>query len=262
MENTENQALPSVRGQIASRMQTRYPDRQFGGEAGADGADGAEGLEQAILDALTEDESRINEMSERQKVYDENTEKLTNLFNNSPRAAVFLNTLAVTGDAAAAIRKAYGAEAYSAFNEGSASGVIAQIEAEDAKLRAENEQFEQEKEANLKQSFEELQAFAQEKGLNEDETVQVFMRFHAILEDALNGKYSRDLFEMGWKADHYDDDLASARREGEVTGRNAKIQEMARKRQESAAMPPQLSGQGVRSEESRPAPKNDNPWML
>ncbi len=74
--------------------------------------------------------------------------------------------------------------------------------------------------------------------------------------------YNEDLFEMGWKADHYSEDIESARREGEVAGRNANIKERMSRRQAAESMPPALSGQGVRNEEQKPAAPDNDPWML
>lgn len=255
MEKTENQEVANYRDQLVGRMKERYPDRNFDS---IDGQNSPNSLEQAILETMTENESRISELSG----LEEKTSLLTELFNKSPRSARFLNALARTGNPAVAIREAFGQEAYDAFKEGDASEMIASIEAEDAKLRAENEQYEAEKTANLQASFENLDKWGDSKGLNEDQKVEVFMRFYNILSDALMGIYSEDLFEMGWKADHYNEDIESARHEGEVAGRNANIKERMSRRQASESMPPALSGQGVRAGESKPAPVKDDPWML
>jgi len=255
MEETVNQEVVNYRDQLVGRMKERYPDRNFDS---TDGQNSPNSLEQAILETITESESRINELSG----LEQKTQAFAELFNKSPRAAKTLNTLARTGNLGVAIREGYGKNAYEAFQQGDASEMIAAIEAEDEKLRAENEQFEAEKAANLKASFENLDRWGEGKGLNEDQKVEVFMRFYNILADALVGIYSEDLFEMGWKADHYNDDVEAARHEGEVAGRNANIKERMARRQASEDMPPALSGRGVSSQESRPAPVKDNPWML
>ena len=255
MDNTTNQEVTNYRDQLVGRMKSRYPDRDFDS---TDGQNSQNSLEQSILEAFDEDDSRIKDYS----ALEEKTRSLSDLFNNSPKSAIFLNTLAATGDPSAAIYKAYGKEAHDAFVEGDASEMIASIEAEDAKLRAENEKFEEEKTANLKASFEKLDKWGDSKGLTEDQKVQTFMRFYDILSDALVGIYNEELFEMGWKADHYADDVENARHEGEVTGRNANIKEKMARRQETEALPPALSGQGVRAQEKAPAADNYDPWKL
>ena len=262
METTENQGVATYRDQLVERMRSRYPDRNFDSPNSPDSPDGLESpdsLEQSIVETLAENDRRLGELDELES----KTNALSELLNNSVRASVFLNTLASTGDPSAAIYRAYGKEAHDAFVQGDASELIASIEADDQRRRSEDEAFEAEKAANLQASFDALDQWGDSKGLDEDQKVAVFMRFYNILSDALVGKYSPELFEMGWKADNYDTDVENARREGEVAGRNANIRAQTRRRQASAAMPPALSGQGVRQSEPRPAAAaDDNPWML
>lgn len=259
MEDSQNQNVTNYRDELLGRMKSRFPDRTFDSP---DGTDSPNSLEQSIIEALDEDNTKYNELDARFKDYAEDVDKIRFIFSKSPRSAVYLNEMARTGNPGVALRKAYGAQALAALEDGNASELIAKIEEEDAKSRAENEAYEKEKEDNLRKSFAALDAWGNEKGLDEDGKVKVFMRFYDILSDAIIGKYGTELFEMGWKADHYDADIATARHEGEVTGRNEKIKETTRRRQESSAMPPALAGQGVRADEK--SKKNDipDPWML
>ena len=75
MENTENQEVVNYRDQLVGRMKERYPDRNFDS---IDGQNSPNSLEQAILETITEDESRISELNGLQ----EKTNLLTELFNN------------------------------------------------------------------------------------------------------------------------------------------------------------------------------------
>lgn len=259
MEETNTQQIASPREQLLSRMKERYPDRNFDG---ADSPNGLNSLEQSILDALTEGEDKYNTLSQEHTTYKDAVERLNNIFNTSPNSAVFFNELAASKDPSVAIYKAWGKDAHDAYLSGEASGVIAEIEAEDAKRRAEDEEFEQEKEANLKESFEALDAYGKEKGISEDELTELFLKAHSFMADALIGKYSREFFDMIVKAERYEGEIESARKEGEINGRNAKIAETTRRSHEQSAMPPQLSGQGTRAEESRPRDRRPDPFML
>lgn len=254
MEQIENKPINNKRSRALELLKSKYPDKNFGEE---NDVNDLNSLEESLLDYLEESVESNNQY----KDLEEKTNAFTSLFNQSPKAAQFLQTLAVTEDPAAAIYKVYGESARDAFIEGKGSEFIAKIEAEDAKARAEDEAYEAEKEANLKESFDKLDKWGDAKGLNEEQKVEVFMRFYNILMDALIGKYSEELFEMGWKADHYDADIENARHEGEVTGRNANIREKMARRETNETMPPALSGQGERTEEVQPR-KKSNPWML
>ena len=256
MDGVENQAVIDYRGRLEDKMKSRYPDR-YGD--GTNGTNSPISLEQSLLEAYEADETRISDLTK----LEEKTSALTDLLNKYSRSAVFLNALAENGDPAAAIYKAYGKDAYDAFVSGNASDLIANIEAEDEKRRAENEAFEAAKAENLKTSFETLDRYAQAKGLSEDEAVEYFTLAHGFACDAVEGNYSEEFFDMIYKAKRYEEDVENARKEGEVAGRNAKFDELKRKRQVASAMPPQMSGQGVRAEESRPVnKKDDDPWML
>lgn len=240
MEDIVNQTPTDIRSQLTERMQSQYPDRNFGT---GDSPDGTDSLEQAIWDYIQESDTRSTELTGK-------LDKLKDLFNTSPRASVFLNTLASTQNPAQAIYEAYGKEAHDAFVSGDATDTIAAIEAEDAKAKAEEDQFLEEKKANLNKSIEDLQAFGEEKGLSTDQQVDLFVRVHKMLQDAFDGIYPREIFEAMLRADNYENDVNSARQEGEVNGRNAKINEMTRRRSQVNSMPPNLAGQGVRSMES------------
>ena len=244
METIDTQTPVDYKGQLTERMKAKYPDMNFGGE---DGTGGTDSLEEAIMRSLDESESNYNDVSGK-------LNKFTELFNSSPRSAVFLNTLAATKNPGEAFYRAYGKGAYEAYQAGNVSEFIATIEAEDAKAKAEEEQFLKEKEANLSQSIADLQAFGEERGLSLDQQVDLFMRVYNALQDAYDGKYPREIFEAMLKADSYDADVASARQEGEVDGRNARIDEMRRRRTAMENRPPQLYGQGVRTAE-RPIEK-------
>ena len=239
MEGNEYQGVAGLRDELTNRMRTRYPDRNFDSQ---NGETGQTSLEQSIIDALTEDAASI----ERYKELEDKTNALASLFNTSEKAATFLNVLAETGDPAAAIYKSYGKEAHDAFVNGDASELITSIEEEDAKRRAEDQSAFEEKEKNMNDSIARMEEWGKSKGLSEQEQVDTFMRLYNMLCDAAIGIYSEELFEMAYKSSRYDADVETARREGEVAGRNAKIRERNIKRERSAAMPPSLQGQGVR----------------
>lgn len=254
IKTTVNQSPMNYESMFLERMKAKYPDRNFDSE---NSENGRNSLAEALMQTLDEGEN----IADKFRALSEKTDALSNLLNKSPRASTFLTTLAVTGDPSAAIYKAYGKDAYEAFKEGDASEFIKNIEESDAKAREEDKQLQKQKEENFQKSMERLDKWGDGKGLSTDDKINVFLRFHSILSDALMGNYSEELFEMGWKADHYSQDVENARREGEIAGRNAKIEAQRIARNKSQMMPPSLDGQGVRQTESMPGKKED-PWML
>ena len=59
----------------------------------------------------------------------------------------------------------------------------------------------------------------------------------AIAQDAMLGKFSPETIAMAIKAQNYDNDVARANAEGEVRGKNTRIQEKLRKPQGGDGMP-------------------------
>lgn len=258
-ENTqvaENQNVTDYGSQILDRMKSRYPDRNYLSE---DGSISPNSLNESIIQALTEDESRMKDYEEKQARYEANTSKLSNLFANSDRAAVFLNVLAETGNPAVAIGKAYGNDAMKAFQDGNAAEMIAKIEQDDAERKSADEEWLSTKESNARASIEELDAWGDEKGLDDEGKAAIFKEAYDLVSDAGEGKYSRRLFDMVYRAKNYDTDIENARREGEVTGRNANIQAQKMKRNMQSGMPPQLSGRGVAASDT-PATRKKSFW--
>lgn len=112
--------------------------------------------------------------------------------------------------------------------------------------KAENDKLSEEADANWSKSLEDLESWGNEKGLTNDQKVAVMLRLVGITANGLMNKYEPEDFNMAYKEMNFDAAVADARREGEVNGRNAKISETRKRRQEAETMPPSLNGQGGR----------------
>ena len=229
-----NQEVTNYGSRLAERMQGKYPDRQFtDAEGNIDN--------NRLLEAISED---LNSLDGKVGEYEANNRQMVDLFKTNPKAAAFLNTWVQTKSPALAFRKIYGQNAFEAITSEEGASIIAEIEAEESKRKADDEAFLAEKESNLNASFDALDSWGDSKGLSDEQKVAVFKTLNDLLIDAEMGKYSEDFFEMAWKAEHYAGDIESARHEGEVAGRNARIDELTKRRQASESLPPAMSGQG------------------
>lgn len=240
MEAIENQPTMDYRSRLRERMSQRYPDRNY---EETEENQGNEELARSAMESMDDYEGRINDYEGRIQKYEDDNKQMADFFRTNPRGAAFLNSWVKSGSPGLAFLKAYGRQAFDALQSEDGLEQIAQIEAEEAQFLADEESRKEEMMSNLSQSFDALDAWGDERGLSDEEKVKVFDRFHTIVMDAHKGIYAQELFDMAWKADHYDEDVANARHEGEVSGRNAKIKETQRKRSEVASMPPALSGQ-------------------
>lgn len=241
MPETENQQNTDYTAGLLERMQGEFPDRKFHGE---DGSVDTNALAQALSESLASLDEKMGEANASIDKYKADNAKVRDFFTSTPKTTIFVNTLFATKSPGAAFRKAYGADAYEALRSDEGAEIIAKIEEEEAASKAENDALEAEMQANLTESFARLDAWGDSHGLDDQGKIDVFMRFYDLLSDAKMGIYSDELFEMGWKADHYQEDVDNSYRQGEVAGRNAKIRATQRQRPEATPAAPMITGQG------------------
>ena len=89
-----------------------------------------------------------------------------------------------------------------------------------------------------------LDEYQQKNGLT-DEQVDAAMEFLlGIIKDGVMGKFTAESIDMAMKAINHDVDVETAGHEGEVRGKNTKIEEKLRKRQKGDGIPNLNSGKG------------------
>lgn len=243
MPENENQPITDYRQGLVDRLQPSYPDMDFSSPNGPDGPNGPDNLLQAVSELLSKLETE-------NATYKQHEDQLMGLLKVDDRAAGFINEWLRTGNAALAFRKHFGAKAYEAMNTEEGAAILAELQADDARKEAESNALKQEKQANLEQSLDAFDRWADEKGFTDQQKLDLFIRMNNMLQDAEKGIYSVDLFQMAFLADNYSTDVESARREGEVAGRNARIDQIMKNNgQQRPSSVPMLQGQGQRSVE-------------
>lgn len=168
--------------------------------------------------------------------------------------------MASGGDPITYLLDIFGPELMDAMQSEEGKAKIAESHAKWAERKAAEEAGESTRIANFEQSINDLVAFADEKGMSDEEAIGMLEKLNQLSDDALEGKYSRESFDMVYKAMSYDGDIQKARTEGERDGRNAKIEERLAKVNKAPEMPPSLSGQGGAVKE--PTPKTSGDPML
>lgn len=251
MAEIDNQSVKSYREQLRDRMAGMYPDRDFAGVNGENSEAGANNLDQAILETL-------DGLTKSKDEYSAKNKALADLFYSDPLSAEFVQKWMETGDPRTALVETFGDDLKDlATDEG--LGRFPEALNSWRSRKSESDKLNEEADANWNKTLEDLEAWGNEKGLSVDQKVSVVTRLFDITAGGLMKKFEPEDFEMVWKVMNYDASISNARQEGEVAGRNAKIDENRKRRQAVAAMPPALNGQGMRTEESRPtAPAS--PW--
>jgi hypothetical protein len=115
---------------------------------------------------------------------------------------------------------------------------------------------------NYEKSINDLVAFASEKGLSDEQAVEIFEKVNQIGFDAIEGVYTRESFQMAYDAMHYATDVETARKEGERDGRNTRIEEKLKKVSKPAEIPPTVGGQGSGISEKKPKAKKSDMFGL
>lgn len=252
MEGTENQKVLSSREKMKDRYSKRYPDRDFN----------AENEQNAIDDLAWED---IEGMESMLGEYETNSKRLVDLFSENPKAGQMFMHMAGGGNPIQYFIENFGDEFIDAMN--SEEGKQAFLESHDKWLKkmSDSKKLDEERDANYAKSIEALQAFRDEKGLTDEQAIDVFKRLNQVGEEMVMGIYTPESFQMAYNAMNYDKDVQSAREEGEVNGRNSRIEERLRKGKRPDNMPPSLAGGAADPVSKRPVeskPERVSTWGI
>ena len=88
---------------------------------------------------------------------------------------------------------------------------------------ARNKELEDEYDKNIADSLDKLSAYQEKNGLSDEQVDKIFEFLWNLAQNSILGKYDEASFDIARKALDYDTDVQNARTEGEVAGRNAKI---------------------------------------
>jgi hypothetical protein len=202
----------------------------------------------------------LDEHEKKSGEYDSMTQKLMSRFNSNPdEAEAFLDYL----DGAplpAAIRRRMGDEALS-MKEGD-EGWDEYVKAgEDRK--AQHEESRKALDAflaNAKESDAVMSDFVSEHGMDE-ETAKTFTDMVlAVANDISAGRVTKDTLMMLKKARDYDSDIAAAREQGEVDGKNKKI-EAEKKRMQGSGLPDAAVGGSAAEEVDAKTSNSTADWL-
>ena len=238
---------PTPRERMLSRARERFPDRTFA-DLGAEPQEGTADLDAAI-DEMLED------FASKQATYDENNKRLSDLLMSDPSAAEFVQKWVETGDPRTALVETFGDEL--GISEEGRTAFASQLEGW-RERKAANDALAAQAEENWQNSLAALEEWGNAKGLSLEQKRDVMLRLLAITFGGMENKYTVDDFDLALNAINHDTDVAAARAEGEVAGRNERIAAARRDRAAAAAMPPVAAGgQGGVTRERRPAKEGD-----
>ena len=212
----ETKPTRTGRERLTERFGRTHPDRKFEGDTAG------EDLDLLAADELDRQENEINEFNTR-------TQQISDLFDRDERSAAMFKNWAAGGDPITYLVENFGDEFLDALNSKEGKKKFADAHEKYLDKLAKQKEADEQYEKNIAKSIgTELQEFAQENNLSDEEAADLFLKVHQIMLDAEQGIYTKETFRMAYNALHYDQDVALAREDGEVEGRNAKIRRQLR----------------------------------
>lgn len=227
------ETAPRGRAALRSRYKEAYPDEDF------DGMD-----DDAFADRVSSDMDAQNDKIKR---YEDNDAKLTELFEKNPQSAQFLMDMADGKDFLQNISDNFGEGIIEALNDPEKLEELSRSNKKKLEQAAAEKDYEDKWERAMVDSLTNLQQATEEGEYSEDEVQQGMELYDQLVGSYIDGNISKELFDAVMRAVRYKQDVESARREGEVEGRNANINESLRKRNASNDGLPSLGGQSNRN---------------
>lgn len=212
----------SRRDLFGERLKKKYPDREFADD---------EALFGQINDDYDEYDNQLGQYKEREN-------RLTDLFSKDPRSAQFITDMAKGNDPWLAVIERLGIDGITdLINDPGKQAEYAEANKKYVERLAKEKSLEEEYQKNFSESMSLLEKIQQERQLG-DETIDAAMDLiMRITNEAILGKFTEETIGMALNAVNHDADITNARTEGEVAGRNAKIDEKLRKSQGGDGMP-------------------------
>lgn len=215
----------SKRDLLRERLSKKYPDKNFDDDEEFAGQIGAD----------------YDDYDNRIADFEKNERAIGDMFSADPRAASFLMDWKDGSDPVVALVNVLGKDAIEAANDPERQEEIAKANKEYLERIKKSKELNKEYESNLQESLQTLQDVQEEKGWSDEQVDGAFQTLFKIVDDAILGKFSPDVLQLVMNAQNYDHDVAMAQQEGEVKGRNSKIEEKLRKAKSGDGMP-QLNG--------------------
>ena len=200
---------------LNERLSGRYPDMDFTDD---------EVLAGRINDDYDDYESQLSG-------YRENEKKITDLFNSDPRSASFMIGWSEGADPAVELVRQFGTDIKEAIDDPERQEAIAAANKEYLERVAKSKELEEQYQANIAESLKHIDELQAKNGLTDEQVDAAMALVLQIANDAVVGKFTPETIEMAMKAINHDADVTEASYEGEVRGRNTKIDETLRKRQ-------------------------------
>lgn len=232
---TQSETPPkkSKRDMLRERLSKKYPDKNF---------DDDEAFAGQVSDDYDDYDKRLAD-------YQKNEQAIGDMFATDPRATSFLMEWKDGSDPVVALVRTLGKDIVDAADDPARQEEIAKANREYIERVNKSKELDNEYETNLQESLQTLADAQKQNGWSDEQIDNAFQQLFQIVDDAVMGKFSPETLQLVMNAQNYNQDIATAQQEGEVKGRNAKIEEKLRKAK-SGDGTPQLNGKNGKVQRS------------
>lgn len=232
---TQSETPPkkSKRDMLRERLSKKYPDKNF---------DDDEAFAGQVSDDYDDYDKRLAD-------YQKNEQAIGDMFATDPRATSFLMEWKDGSDPVVALVRTFGKDIVDAADDPARQEEIAKANREYIERVNKSKELDNEYETNLQESLQTLADAQKQNGWSDEQIDNAFQQLFQIVDDAVMGKFSPETLQLVMNAQNYNQDIATAQQEGEVKGRNAKIEEKLRKAK-SGDGTPQLNGKNGKVQRS------------
>ena len=229
VEETQEVETPKGRAALRSRYKTRFPDRNW------DEEDDDALADQAIAD--------YDDMEGKLKTYEDEDAKMSKLLEDNPQSAAFLMGMANGEDFLVNLQKNFGEDIVEAMQNPDKLKELAAANKEYHEKIADAKKAEEEWEANMTTSLENLRKAQEEAGMTDEQVTEAMDKLIGVVDAYNSGNIDMETIKLFLNAINHDTDVEAAARQAEVRGRNANIEEQQRRRKANTEGIPKLGGQ-------------------
>lgn len=210
----ENEKVMSNREKLAGRLREKYPDKEYADD-------------EALYGQVNADYDDFDKEISRHR---EQEKSLTDLFTSDPRSAAFLQDWTAGENPVIALVRRFGDDFTEALKDPANAEALAAAHKEYAERVAKNDEYERQYRENMRETLSTLDAMQEEEGLSDADIDRAMEYLFGVMRDGVSGKFTAASVRMALKALDHDADVETAGREGEVRGRNTRIEERLRRR--------------------------------
>lgn len=212
-ENKDNQPVKSKHDLLMERMSSRYPDKDFSD---------SEAYEGQIYDDFDQYDKELDTYRGHEKAF-------SDMFASDPRSASFVTDWKNGEDPVIGLVRRFGPELRDALDDPKLVDQLAEANKAYVDRMQKNDDIEKQFQENFPKTQQYFADAVESGKMTEDEVDDVFEKIRDIVTDGMVGIFKPETIDLIAKAIHHDADVEDAAREGEVKGRNAKIEEKLRR---------------------------------